>query len=531
MKSRIFRRTPAWLRPDRRARSRGSMSFISFTMAVIFSAIGLGLLSLTRINILTGGFRRNATALEYAAENGVKLGFRRLMEAIDQAPSPRTIATEEYRELRNGAVQEKTLLAEEFLGAPLPLTVRGGWDRMAWEAEASWLTDRVREEESYFFAEGTAEVKASGMLRNFKPRRRASLTLETGILAGRVPLALFPLLIDRTLSPGEKDAYLEDHGISFEPASKAPIVSPAAFSGGGLIPDLPEGLLSQALKIKFFTPGSISLFQLRKALGLEEADEPVPEGVYLIKDDLGLGGVYVEGDVTELGLAISGDNQVISFRTGAGEWLLKFSPAEGKTVFQSPVSTQTYNLVPLGIIVVSGKILSLGGGRLDREGRFSLSPDDDTASLLRGVNLSIVSEGEITITSHLIGQGVKWTDRVPYLKDSDSQLMIFSGGKDLTTLEDAGGGVTIGEGAPTDLKVQASITAGGKGFAIEGRGKTVSVAGGLQASDYTSQGNSLSITPDETLIRNPGRTGLSPLTRQPLLVLAIFEAVGWKDFE
>lgn len=531
MRSHFSQKTPAWPPSDRKTKSRGSMSFVSFMMAVVFSAIGLSLLSLTRIYLLTGGYRRNASALEYAAENGVKLGFRRLVEAIAQATSPRMITPEEYLELRDQAAPGDTRLAEEFLSAAMPLTIHGDWGRIAWEAEAGWRTGRVRKEESYFLAEGTAEVIGIGRLKNFKPVRRASLTLETGILVGYVPLSLFPLLIDQGLSPAEREQFLKNREISFEPASKASLVSSAGFSGGGLIPDVPEGLLSKALKIKFFTPGNLSLFQLRKALGLEEVNEPVPDGVYLIKDDLGLGGVYVQGDVLELGLAVAGDDQVVSFRTGSGEWILRFNPAKSETIFTSPDSIQSYGLVPLGIIVVSGKIISLGGGTMDRNGHFSLSRDDDTVCVLRGVNLSIVSSGEITITSHVVGQGVRWTDKVPYLKDSDSQLTIFSGGKDFTTLEDAGGGITIGEGAPSDLKIQASLTAAGKGFEIGGSGRTVRLAGGLQASEYVSHGNSLAITPDEKLLGHSGEPLLSPMTRQPILHLVIFEAIGWKDFE
>ena len=530
MRSRFSLKTQGWPLSDRATKSRGSMSVVSFVMAVVFSAIGLGLLTLSRIYLLTGGFRRNASVLEYAAENGVKMGFHRLMEAVAQAPSPRPIKQEEYERLRDQAAQGESRLAEEFLGIAMPLTVRDGWDRMSWEAETGWRTGRVRKEESYFLAEGTVEVHGTGMLRNFKPVRRASLFLSTKILAGCVPLSFFPLLIDRELSPAEKERFLENNGITVEPRLKSAMVPPVGFTGGRQIPDLPEGLLSKALKIKFFTPGSLSLFQLRKSLGLEEVNEPVPEGVYLIQDDLGLGGVYVEGDLLELGLAIDGDDQVISFRSGGGEWMLKFNPTRRETVFKSPESIRSFDLVPLGIIVISGKILSLGGGVLGRDGHFALSPDEKAPCVLRGVDLSIVASGEITITSHLFSQGVQWTDKIPYLKDSDSQLMIFSGGKDFITLEDAGGGITIGEDAPADLKIQASLTAAGKGFEIEGGGKTVRLAGGLQASDYVSRGNSLSITPDEGLPK-PGRPLLSPVTRQPILHLAAFEAVGWKDFE
>jgi len=71
MRSHFSQKTPAWPPSDRKTKSRGSMSFVSFMMAVVFSAIGLSLLSLTRIYLLTGGYRRNASALEYAAENGV----------------------------------------------------------------------------------------------------------------------------------------------------------------------------------------------------------------------------------------------------------------------------------------------------------------------------------------------------------------------------------------------------------------------------------------------------------------------------
>ncbi len=77
--------------------------------------------------------------------------------------------------------------------------------------------------------------------------------------------------------------------------------------------------------------------------------------------------------------------------------------------------------------------------------------------------------------------------------------------------------------------IQASLTAPDKGFSIEGNNKTVHILGSLQASDYSSNGNSLEITFDErfTLEKNLPQNAIE--TAKPVLYLSFFKVQVWKE--
>jgi hypothetical protein len=247
----------------------------------------------------------------------------------------------------------------------------------------------------------------------------------------------------------------------------------------------------------------------------------VPDGVYLIQDDLGLGGVFVQGDIEELITAIDGPFQVICFRSKAGEWVLRFSPALSQTFFTAPDTSRSYDLVPEGIIAVNGKIGALGGGTMDASGRVVLAGDEATPSILAGVSLTILSSEGVTISTHLISQGVRWQDGVPYVKDDSSQVIIYSTGK---------GGISIADGAPANLIIQASLVAGGTGFAVQGKGKAIEVLGGIQAVDYISEGNTLKISPDGGLAEGRSLPENAPLSTVPMLYVSLFKVREWKEY-
>jgi hypothetical protein len=269
--------------------------------------------------------------------------------------------------------------------------------------------------------------------------------------------------------------------------------------------------------------------RLRAVLGLEMSADPVPEGVYLMHDDLGLGGIYVEGDLDEMVPAIDGNLQVISFRRGDSLWRLEFCPSRAQTRFSTPEGDYTYELLPKGIIIVSGKIGSLGGGEVDAAGNVTLVKDRELPSILRGVDLTIVSSDAITISSHLIQQGVSWEKGIPYVKDSSSQLIIYSTGQDFWQGTARNGGIIIDAQAPSEVKIQASLTARGGGLTICGEGKEVEVLGSLQVSDYSSRENKITISFDPRLTAANGRHENSARTSAPIVFLASFRILGWKE--
>lgn len=251
-------------------------------------------------------------------------------------------------------------------------------------------------------------IESNGAMTALRPKRTSTLDGSLGILAGNLPLAAVPLLINKDLTEAEKNGFLDAHGISLV-GKKGEVFPPrAAVTGGNVIPTDANAILSKALDVRVFTPQDLSNAKLRQVLALPAGDDPVPDGVYLIKTDLGLGGIFVQGDVAEMVTAIDGDAQIVEFRLETGEWRIEFSPAGDWTEFTAPDEVYEFDGTPLGIIIVSGRIDSLGGGVVGPDGVIEMVRDREIPSILDGVNLSIVSSDEVRLSSHLILQGVKW---------------------------------------------------------------------------------------------------------------------------
>jgi len=286
--------------------------------------------------------------------------------------------------------------------------------------------------------------------------------------------------------------------------------------------------LNKAFKVDFFQPQNLSNSQLRFYLGLEINDEPIPEGVYLIKDDLGLGGIYVEGIVEEMILAIDQEYQIISFQINNKSWILKYNPIIKKTYFTSPEEMISYDLIPIGILIISGKVNSLGGGIIGSSGDVILVKDLEVPSILQGVQLTIISSNTIKISSHLIRQGAQQQEGVAFLKDTAPQLSLFSTGKnfwDETTNE---GGIIIAENSPAEINIQATLTASGNGFIIEGFGIKVNLLGSLQ-TDYETNENTLNLTFDNPWLRSNTFPENIPSTKEPVLFVSFFKFLSWQE--
>jgi hypothetical protein len=229
-------------------------------------------------------------------------------------------------------------------------------------------------------------------------------------------------------------------------------------------------------------------------------------------------------------MAIDGDSQAIVFRQGVGEWALRFSPARSRTEFRTPEQVLGYESVPLGILIVNGRIKSLGGGVVESDGTVVMVKDREVSSILGGVGLTIVSSDKISLSSHLILQGVRWQEGVPYIKESQSQLVIFSTGRDFLSQAEVEGGIAVDAGAPEELKLHASLTSGNAGFEIGGSGKTVEILGALHAAGYDGNGNSLRVAPDERLAA--GELGdNAPVTATPLLSVYSLKVLAWREHE
>jgi hypothetical protein len=516
--------------PERlRNRRKGSVLIVTVFLFLAFTTLALGLVFISQIYLKVGGYEKNSSRLEYGSENAVKEAFHQVASAIQSAPSPAAVSEERYAELLDDVRANGTRLLEETAGLRFPVQIRSQEGSLLWQSRTDCKLERAVERDGHFLAVYGLPVQAEGRLRGLSFRRPASLDVEAQVLAGRIPLSSFPFMLDKALNPDERRDYLEENGITLLPTSREILPPRVSFSDEPLLPGSAAPLLSKALDVEIFRPQDMTAGKLRTILGLEESQDPVPEGVYLIRNDMGLGGIYVEGDVQEMVTAIEGNYQVVSFRLGERAWVLKYSPRESKTSFLSPEGEETFNFVPLGLVIISGEVLSLGGGIVESGTEVRLVTDREVPSILPGVRLTLVASGKITIASHLIQQGLSWQEGIPYIKEEQSQLVIFSTGRDLWTEAAIEGGLVVAAGAPQDLEIQAALTAGGEGLKIDGRDKTLQILGSVQTAAYSGSGNRLLLAP---WTPRPGAedSTFGPQTARPVIFIARFGASQWKEF-
>ncbi len=498
-----------------------------------FSVLGMSMLLLSRIHLKAGAGRKFSTLLDYASENGVKRGLEPLVAGLDSGDTLVEIPPDLAADYKEDALKGGLRIAADFFGWSFPLDDRETWDGTSWSSTTSCPALRAEDRGEYVSVTYGIRIDAEGSLTDFKPKRASSCSASLEALTGRLPLPCIPLFINKNMTPDQGEAFMVANGISFRTAGRgSPNGRPPRLQteGAPLIPKDALPQLAKTLKIDLFRPEDLNNAVLRRALGLEPSNEPVPDGVYLIHDDLGLGGVFVQGNVTEMIAAIDGDFQVIRFATDAGDWVLRFSPALGRTVFETPVETLSFDLLPAGIVCVNGAIASLGGGVVEPSGRIVMVSNEALPSILAGVGLTIVCSDRVAISSHLFSQGIRWRDGVPYIKDASSQLIIYATGKDLLDGSAVDGRISVAEGAPRGVTVQASLVAAGAGFVIEGTGKAVELLGGIQATDLMSGRNALAISPDPALAGARAIPAEAPLTTGPMRYIAAFKVLEWREY-
>jgi hypothetical protein len=507
------------------------MTLVSVFLFIIFSTLGLGMIYFSQVYLKMSSFKKNSIILDYASENGIKHGFDQLIQLLGSNPSPWIIPEDKKRLLLSDAEGNGNGTIAELLAVNTPLISEEVWENLKWETITTFFLQKLYNHEDYFRTIYSALVDSEGSIENFRQVRYSSLETAIEISVGNIPLPTIPFLIDKDLPLSQKQNFLEQNNIGLTKSITSPLPPHVSFSEGELLPldALPQ--INEALKIKLFRPQDLSSAQLRAALGLEPSDDPVPDGVYLIKDDLGLGGIYVQGNIMEMVLAIENEFQVVSFVMESGRWILKFSPGAEKTIFETPAESQTFDMAPRGVIIVDGEIQSLGGGIVDTFGTVTLVKDQEIPCVLRGVNLSIISSDEITLSSHLIHEGVDWQESVPYLKDSNSQLHIFAAGQGFEGTGESAGQITLSGDSPDEMKIQATLTASGQGISFKGSKKIAHLLGSLQTTNYESNGNELNVTFDERFATNEEFLRSVPKTAQPVIHLLSFKILEWREYE
>lgn len=529
MKALFFLKIWPWPLINER-RQKGSITLVTSLLFVVFTTLGLGILYLSQISLRISAYKKNSILLDYASENGIKQGFDHLLFLLSQSTSPLILSSDEADMLREDALAGGLKAVTKILGPPLPIKGGGTWEKLSWQYNFNFHQKQFKDKKDYFQTTYKATISSRGNLVNFNSERLSSLDCQMALMVGYLPLPLIPLLVDKKLPPEQKVNFAQDHQLEIKLPPEKQVLSPIIFSDQQLLPQQADSQLLQALKIKLFYPQNLSPAKLRTALGLEESDEPIPAGVYLIQNDLGLGGIFVQGDIQQMLLAIEEDFQIISFLLEQGKWQLQFSPQESITIFSTPTDNLVYDLIPLGIIIVNGKILSLGGGAVNNSGEIELIQDEKIPAILQDVNLTIISSDEITISSHLIQQGIKWQDSIPYLKQPDSQLFIMATGKDFLEGIEKAGKIAIDEQAPQNLEIQASLTASGEGFSIDGAHKVVNIKGSLQTTTLSNKSSKLEIIYNDQF-SNDEQLQYAPRTNKPIIFLTAFQPLSWKEFK
>jgi hypothetical protein len=510
-------------------RRRGAISLVVLFLLFVFSGLGLSMIYLSQVHMKMNAHRKFTLLADYASENGLKRGLEDLEDWIEAADPVVPISEAMLEDFRESPATGFAPLIEDALPPGFPRHLMESGDGMSWESLATCGFRSLEDRGGYFRIAAGLRIESNGTWSRLPQKRLSSLDATLGILAGRLPLPSVPLLIGKEMTAAEKSGFLEANDISFLRGNGQSLSPVAPAAGRGLIPGEADGLVAKALDVRLFSPQDLTAARLREVLGLEASEDPVPDGIYLIKNDLGLGGVFVQGDTEEMVLAVNGDVQVVVFRQAGGEWRLEFSPARSRTEFVTPEAAFGYDLVPLGIIIVNGKIDSLGGGAVDADGSVRMVMDREVPSILRGVSLTIVSSDRITLSSHLILQGARWQEGIPSIKDSQSQLIIFSTGKDILSRAEREGKIAVGADAPEALKIHASLTSGNGEFEIAGSGKTVEVLGAVHASGYSGNGNSLRIAPDGRfaagdLCKN------APVMPVPRLSVYSLKVMAWREY-
>jgi len=499
-------------------------------LMVVFTGLGLAMLHASGIHLKINGYRKFSGLLDCASENGLKRGLRDLSAWLEAEGLLAPVAAARVEAMRGDPRTAFPLLLEDALGSAFPRVLEESFDGMSWQSRAECGFGGLADMGGHVRLEAALRIEASGGLARIRPRRLSVLEGSLGLLAGRLPLAAIPLYIKGEMTGAERAAFASESGIVFpdrpgEVLGPGPAVSPA-----GVLPeDGAVDLAAKALGVGIFEPGDLSPARLREALGLEASTDPVPDGVYLIRNDLGLGGVFVQGDLDEMILAVRGDAQIAVFRAGGAEWRLEWSPARSRTEFLAPDGPADFDLVPLPIVFVNGAVAALGGGAVAPDGRVEMAYDGETPAVLDGLDLTIVSADRVTIASHLILEGVRWQDGVPYRRGSEAQLVIYAAGQDPLSGRRTEGGISVAAGAPDDLKVQASLTAAAGEFRMDGTGKSVELMGALQAGAYAGNGNRLALYRDER-----AAAGLfpanAPLSAEPQIAFTSLRVLGWKEY-
>ncbi|MBC7364946.1 MAG: hypothetical protein H5U07_10490 [Candidatus Aminicenantes bacterium] len=459
----------------------------------------------------------------YACENGAKEAIGQVVSWADEF-SGGEIEEKVFQELKTFLTSgnEKQLVLLDSVLNSLEIAQTDEFSRLAWETLPAAKLTRLDDYGPYLKTTYELMIEATGKVQGFRWEKAEQVNLEITFFLGKLPLNRLPfsVYLDGLKKEDESNIKITRLGPNNLKRDKIIITEIP------IIPDDALPLLARGLKL--FRPDGLPNWLLRQALGLTPGNEKVPDGVYLVKDDLGPGGLYVQGNVDELLLGLDGNFQLIQFRQEDRRWLVRFSPDRYGLEFFTPEGKEELEQSLLPIIMVNGRIDSLAGGEKKISGWLEPNENSDQPVYLRGIQLTLVCSGKINITSNLLAEGLKFQDGVPYLREKQSQLIIWSTAKDFQTQESVDGGIILAGQKPDVLKVAANLIAAGEGLKINGLAAETEIIGTLTARAVDLGKRKLSLFVPEPVLDELS-SELSVYSAENLLYLDKIKMKKWGD--
>ncbi|MDD8021402.1 MAG: hypothetical protein PHU81_09570 [Acidobacteriota bacterium] len=502
----------------------GSAFIICILVMAIFTSLGLGWLINSQIFLQVEGSRKLNRLSLYAAENGLKTSLDQISDRIITSYSGREISEENYDSLRARLLSGEPLLTSnavnEMAGSEESID---DFSQMTWLTTASVEKEGLEDFEQYLKSTCRLIINSTGRVQGFGGQRSEDVITRLTFYAGYLPLDQLSTAIEEGGLEESENKQIKI--VSSDPA-RIENDGPLTLSQGS-IPDNALPLISRGLKL--FRPEGLPNWLLRQALGLPAGDEQVPDGVYLIKDDLGPGGVFVQGDLSQLLLGIQADRQIIQFQQEDKTWQIRFSPGSQETTFLSSEGQEDFDQLLIPIVMINGRVENLAAGQPDAEGLLAPSPEEDTLSILADCYLTIVSSGKINITTSLKAQGLEWREGIPYLRQKASPLIIWSTGKDFQTEEQIDGGINLFSQGTGPQVITGNLAAAGEGLKVSSKTGEVQIAGSLAATRVDTEDNQITVF---TGLQNKSSVGnqdeLHVYSNKPLIHLSEFRIIEWE---
>ncbi len=269
------------------------------------------------------------------------------------------------------------------------------------------------------------------------------------ILSGEIPLTFFPFFLDKTIDvPG--DTFMKQNNV-INRSSKNMVVDDMEIECNS------SEYLSGTLDIK---GKALSWAAMREKFGFEVSDEPIPEGIHLLKEDDVLKCIFIQGDVEQLIFSTEESIQNILVVKKGFPYGYHYKPGENYFVYWN---NENEELLFKEKIVVNGNILSL-----EQEG---------SAAFTEEANITLFCSGNVTIRSSLETQNLN-------LKETKSTnfTMVCSGEK-LFNSEELKPGITVD--TEDDTVIQASIITDGK---LTNKSPKLEVQGSIFCKDLQNEG-------------------------------------------